>query len=80
MTAGTRADDLALEEYFATLAKKNTAEAEDHVAMAKAYRASPRKGTHDPAVHCDRLARLAREPAQEAAAAATLHKQLANIG
>jgi hypothetical protein len=80
MTAKTRSDHLALEEYFATLAKKNTAEGEDHVAMAKAYRAGVRKGTHDPAVHCDRLARLAREAAKEAAAAAALHKQLANIG
>jgi hypothetical protein len=80
MTAKTRADHLALEEYFATLARKNTAEAEDHVAMAKAYRAGVRKGTYDPAVHCDRLAGLAREAAKEAAAAATLHKQLANVG
>jgi len=80
MTARTRADHLALEEYFATLARKNTAEAEDHVAMAKAYRAGVRKGTFDPAVHCDRLARLARAAAKEATAAATLHKQLANIG
>lgn len=80
MTARTRADHLALEEYFATLARKNTAEAEDHVAMAKAYRAGVRKGPYDPAVHCDRLARLAREAAKEATAAAALHKQLANIG
>jgi hypothetical protein len=80
MTAKTRADHLALEEYFATLAKKNTAEAEEHVAMARAYRAGVRKGTYDPAVHCDRLARLTREAAKEATAAANLHKQLATIG
>jgi hypothetical protein len=80
MTAKTRADHLALEEYFATLAKNKTAEAEDHVAMARAYRAGVRKGTFDPATHCDHLVKLAREAAKEAAAAATLHKQLANVG
>jgi hypothetical protein len=80
MTAKTRDDHLALEEYFVTLAKKKTADAEDHVAMARAYRAGVRKGTYDPAVHCDRLARLAREAAKEATAAASLHKQLANVG
>lgn len=80
MTAKTRADHLMLEEYFATLAKKNTTEGEDHVAMARAYRAGVRKGNYDPAVHCDRLVRLAREAAKEAAAAAALHKQLANVG
>lgn len=40
----SRTDHLVLEEYFATLAKKNTAEAEDHAAMARAYRAGVRKG------------------------------------
>jgi len=80
MAARTRADHLSLEEYFATLAKKNTAEAEDYVAVAKAYRAGARKGTYDPAVGFDHLAKLARDAAKEAAAAANLHKQLANIG
>lgn len=80
MAARTRADHLSLEEYFATLAKKNTAEAEDYVAMAKAYRAGVRKGTYDPAVTFDRLARLAREAAKEAAETASLHRQLATIG
>ena len=80
MTARSAADHRALEEYFATLAKKNNADADDHVAMAKTYRAGVRKGTYDPAVHCDRLAKLAREAAKEANEAAALHKQLANIG
>lgn len=78
--ARTRADHLELEEYFATLAKKDTAEADEHVAMARAYRAGVRKGTYDPAVNCDRLARIARDAAKEATEAAALHKQLANIG
>ena len=80
MTAKTRTDHLALEEYFATLAKKNTAEADDYAVAARAYRAGPRKGGYDAAVTFDRLAKIARDAAKEAAAAASLHKQLANIG
>ena len=80
MMARTAADHHALEEYFTTLAKKNTADAESHVAMARAYRASVRKGGGDPAAHCDRLVKLAREAAKEATEAAALHHQLANVG
>jgi hypothetical protein len=80
MMARTRADHLSLQEYFATLAKKNTAEAEDYTTMARAYRAGVRKGTYDPAVTFDRLAKIARDAAKEAAEAASIHKQLANIG
>lgn len=80
MMARTRADHLSLEEYFATLAKKHIAEAEDYGTMAKAYRAGVRKGTYDAAVTYDHLARLARDAAKEAAEAASIHKQLANIG
>ena len=80
MMARTRADHLSLEEYFATLAKKNTAEAEAYVTMAKAYRAGVRKGAYDAAVTYDHLARLARDAAKEATGAASLHRQLANVG
>ena len=80
MMARTPADHRSLEEYFTTLAKKNTADAEDHVRMAQAYRAGVRKSLDDPAAHCDRLAKLAREAATEATAAAELHRQLANVG
>ena len=80
MMARTPADHRSLEEYFTTVAKKNTADAQDHVRMAQAYRAGVHKGLNDPAAHCDRIARLAREAATEAKAAATLHRQLANIG
>lgn len=79
-TARTRTDHLALAEYFATVAKKNRAEAEDHVAMARVYRAGVRTGLYDAAVHCDRLARIARDAAKEATDAENLHKQLANVG
>ncbi|HEY1304272.1 MAG TPA: hypothetical protein VGF24_12015 [Vicinamibacterales bacterium] len=80
MMARTPADHHALEEYFTTLAKKNTADAESHVAMARAYRAAVRKGGGDPAAHCDRLVKLARDAAKEATGAAALHRQLANVG
>ena len=80
MMANGRADHLALAEYFATVAKKNTADADDHVAMARAYRAGVRKGTFDPAAHCDHMAKLARDAAKEAGDAANLHRQLANVG
>ena len=36
--AGTPDDHHALEEYFVTLAKRETAEANEHVALAQAYR------------------------------------------
>ncbi len=72
--ASTPADHSALQEYFLTLAKRYAAEANDHVAMAQAYR-----GTRiaQAAVHCDRLAALSRDEAKEATEAAGMHKQLA---
>jgi hypothetical protein len=79
MTARTPADHRSLEEYFTTIASRNVADAETHVAMAQAYRASVRKGG-DPAAHCDRLVKLSREAAKEATAAAATHRQLATIG
>ena len=74
--ANTPADHRGLEEYFLTAAKRYTADANDHRAMAQAYR-----GTRiaQAAVHCDRLAALARDEAKEATAAAAMHKQLANV-
>jgi hypothetical protein len=74
--ASTPADHHALEEYFSTAAKRYTADANEHVAMAQAYR-----GTRNTqaAVHCDRLASLARDSAKEATAAAAIHKELAGV-
>ena len=74
--ASTPAEHRGLEEYFMTLAKRYTAEANEHVALAQAYR-----GTRiaQAAVHHDRLAGLSRDGAKEATAAAEMHKQLANI-
>jgi hypothetical protein len=72
--ASTPADHRALEEYFLTLAKRFSADVEEHVAMAAAYR-----GTRiaQSAVHCDELVKVSREAAKEATKAADEHKQLA---
>jgi hypothetical protein len=71
--AGTPADHLALEEYFLTLAKRYSADAKEHAAMAQAYR-----GTRitSAAVHCDQLVKLSRDLATEATGAAAMHKKL----
>ncbi len=74
--ARTAADHRFLEEYFLTLAKRYTATADEHVAIAQAYR-----GTRiaQAAAHQDHLAALSRESAREAAEAAAMHKQFAGI-
>jgi len=74
--ASTPADHHALEEYFQTAAKRYREAVNEHTAMAQAYR-----GTRiaQAAVHCDRLVSLSRDEAKEAAAAAEMHKQLANV-
>jgi len=74
--ASTPADHRGLEEYFLTLARRYTAEANEHVALAQAY-----KGTRiaQAAVHHDRLAGLSRDAAKEATAGAEMHKQLAGV-
>ena len=74
--ASTPADHRALEEYFLTLAKRHTADANEHVAIAQSYR-----GTRiaQAAVHCDRLVALSRDSAKEATAAAAMHKALAGL-
>jgi hypothetical protein len=74
--ASTPADYRALQEYFLTAAKRYTADANEHVAMAAAYR-----GTRiaQAAVHCDHLVELSRDEAKEATAAAEIHGQLAGV-
>jgi hypothetical protein len=76
--ASTPADHRDLEEYFATLAKRYTRDAEQHAQFAAAYRNSPRIA-HVSVTH-DRLAELSRDAAKEATAAAEMHKQLAGAG
>ena len=74
--AGTPADHRGLEEYFLTLAKRYTADANEHMATANTYR-----GTRiaQAAVHCDQLVKLSRDEAKEATEAAAMHKQLASV-
>jgi hypothetical protein len=74
--ASTPAEHRGLEEYFVTLAKRYTADANEHTTLAQTYR-----GTRiaQAAVHHDRLAGLSRDAAKEATAAAEMHKQLANV-
>jgi len=76
--ASTPAEHRGLEEYFATLAKRYTRDAEQHAQFAAAYRTSARVA--QAAVTHDRLAELSRAAAKEAAAAAQMHKQLAGAG
>jgi hypothetical protein len=79
-SAHTPADHRALEEYFLTLAKQDTADAKEHAATANTFRVSgPRRGAEFAATHCDNLAKLARDAAKEAEAAASMHRQLANV-
>jgi hypothetical protein len=75
--ANAPAEHRALEEYFRTLAKRYTADANGHVTLAQTYR-----GTRiaQAAVIHDRLAGLARDSAKEATAAAEMHRQLATVG
>ena len=70
------ADHRALQEYFLSIAKRYTATAKEHVAMAQAYR-----GTRiaQAAGHCDRLVTLSREEAKRATAAAQVHAELAEV-
>lgn len=74
--ATTPADHKALAEYFLTLARRYTAEINEHVALAQTYRGTK---IAQAAVHHDHLAALARDSAKEATAAAEMHKQLANL-
>jgi hypothetical protein len=76
-SAQTPAEHGALEAYFVTLAKRYSADADAHAALAKAYR-----GGRFPqvAVHCERAAKLARDAANEANAAAAMHRTLAGGG
>jgi hypothetical protein len=75
--ASTPAEHRALEEYFQTLAKRYTSDAKEHITLAQTYR-----GTRiaQAAVHHDRLAGLARDAAEEATAAAEIHRGLAEVG
>jgi hypothetical protein len=74
--ASTPADHRGLEEYFLTLAKRYTADAERHAQMAATYRGTRIAIAAD---HCERLVALSRDSAKEATAAAALHRGLAGV-
>ena len=81
--ARTAADHRVLEEYFSGLAEKYTKDDRRHAAMAQGYRghANDRSGSFAGwAVHCERLAKLSRESANRARAAATEHRQPVTLG
>jgi hypothetical protein len=78
--ASTPADHLALETYFLTLAKRYTADAANHKAVASTYRGLPRSPGAAAAVYHDRLVTLSQASAREATGAAAMHKQLAEGG
>lgn len=80
LTADTRADHLVLREYYLTVARRRTAEADNYLSMIAAFHAGVRNGTYNPAVAYERLAGIARKAAKDATQAADRHKVLANIG
>ena len=81
LSAGARtpADHRSLEEYYLTIAARETAAAERHATMGRSYRASGIRSL-DPAIHCDRTVKESREAADRARAAAAEHRQLAQAG
>lgn len=80
-SARTTVDQRTLVEYFMTVEARETASANDHAMQARMFRVSgPRGGGEVAAMRCDRLAKRSRAAAEQASAAATLHRQLANIG
>ena len=76
-SARTPADHRAIEQYFEGIEKQYNAAVNEHLSMARAYRAMPSRGGNDPAAHCDRLVKLSREAAKEAAALAAEHEKAA---
>ena len=74
--ASTAVDHRALQEYFLTLAKRYTAEANQHVALAQAYRGTRLASA---AFQHDHLAKVAREAAAEANAGARMHEDLSSV-
>jgi hypothetical protein len=75
LNARTPTEHGILQEYFFMLADRRTAEANAYMAMAQAYRGNPNRRGGDPAVHFDRMEKLAREAAAKALAAAFEHRQ-----
>ena len=75
--ARSAADHRVIEEYFESIEQQYRKAVNEHTGMAQAYREVPNRLGGDPAAHCDRLVKLSREAAQEAAVAASEHKKAA---
>jgi hypothetical protein len=77
--SASAADHQKLSRHFAAVAAEFEADAAEHDALAKAYKARPgasdtkRPGSVDTAAHCERLAEFARRAAAEARQMASAH-------
>ncbi len=69
---------VAAERIFESIETQYSAAATEHSTMAQAYRGVPSRLGVNPAAHCDRLAKVSREAANEARAAAAEHKKAAD--
>ena len=78
--AATPAEHAQLRQHYLDMVAIYTADADAHVAMAKAYRRSPGNPTRpafgNPAIHIDRIAQRARDAAATARELATYHERL----
>lgn len=79
-SARTGAEHRLLAMYLSETADRHSAEADTYTALAMAYRGNANRRTPggDPAVHCDRQARRAREAAMNTAGLALEHAKLAS--
>jgi hypothetical protein len=77
--ARSPSDHWQLEQYFRELAARYADGADEHAAIAAAYRAGAGRADLEPALRCDRLAVRWRDAAREAAAIAAVHQALAGL-
>ncbi len=81
--ASTPAEHTALGKHFMDMAAQYEADSDTHVAMAAQYRRSPGNANRrlgDPGIHCDVIARRAREAATAARELSTYHERVAAEG
>ncbi|MDE3166213.1 MAG: hypothetical protein KGN36_10430 [Acidobacteriota bacterium] len=82
-SAKTPEDHRKLAQYYRAEADRFDAEAKDHAAMARSYRATPtaseikRPGASDTAAHCERLSQDLAKAAADARVLASDHEALA---
>lgn len=81
--ASTPAQHTALSQHFSDMAAQYEANADTHTALAAEYRRSPgnpNRRLEDPGIHCESIARRAREAATSARALADYHERVAREG